>query len=589
MTTTNPGKQTMSVREIADLLGYERLPESSDSTSPDQRSSYQTRLMLDIEDGKLDDPGYVQENYANQYANRKELLEDIVIAKEWSYGFGSTPPIELAEVYGWTSPEHQKAELQAQQRRRILLSEIAAQDLPWEDPEWYRSIARRYNIPANIPDNPDIKIATDEEVGRKSDGDRILPIAYASPESGLTRQGARVRVLPDQVQGMTREEVEHILAHELLHTVLNQNVGHGPEFTRAADERNIPLTGAKRESSRIDGAPPGLSKFERPFAGSVLVHPAGGHGLNLQGNLTVSNNPQNFTKPFYSIHSEPGSDVVWQTNPDSIPLNGGVPGYFLPGSAISRVWSPLDQKPRYWEIGTVQPNGTVKWDCLTYAQPSEESVEDYARDGYCPPELEENEIQPLDYQRRELYYATTTYEQKFTQGGPTDAALWASIRLDSAAKDNTLTTEERKNLIFWTGILDRDALESASKDDPSLAEYTRLFNQERDRIIANRSPETISEIQEGLQGRRQRRLAAPERPQLIGKGAPLRLPITYDTTDIPTDRLDAIRAAANEYAQERQQAVPDAGLPSQAAEYRGVSKEPTYKARRRRGRGKIRY
>ena len=63
------------------------------------------------------------------------------------------------------------------------------------------------------------------------------------------------------------------------------------------------------------------------------------------------------------------------------------------------------------------------------------------------------------------------------------------------------------------------------------------MNRERDRVIAKRDPIVVDKLREDVEKKRERRLAAPERPQLVGEGAPLRLPIAYDTADIPEDRL----------------------------------------------------
>ena len=226
MTTTNPGKQTMTVREIARLLGYDRLPDLGEPRPhyDRERRNNQAHLSLDIQDGKLDDPGFAQGKYASLYTNRRELLDDIAIAKDMAYGFGSTPPVELAEVYGWTSREHQDAELKKQQRQRILASEQAAQDLPWEDPEWYRSIAQRYDLKIRIPDNPDIRIAGPDELPADTSPE-MLPIAFAHEGSGQAMHGPIIRVLPQQIRGMTREEVENVLAHEMLHTVMDSGTG----------------------------------------------------------------------------------------------------------------------------------------------------------------------------------------------------------------------------------------------------------------------------------------------------------------------------------------------------------------------------
>ena len=583
MTTTNPDKQTMTVREIADLLGYGRLPDlGDDSRSDELRRVDQTSLMLEITDGTLDEPGQA-EQYRDSYTDRATLLRDVAVAKEWAYGFGSTPPVEIAEAYGWTSREHQDAELRAQQRRRILGNEVGTDNLPWDDPNWYRSIARRYNIAVNIPDDPDIRLLRDDEA---LDGDTgISAVAYAAEESGLTRRGAAIRVSPKQAAGMTREEIENAIAHEMIHTIMRKGVGHGPDFMKATDERNIGVTASKRELRRVEDADPLTPKHEQPFAGGVVVYPSQGHQLNIDP--VSGNDPRLFKQAQYRLLSEPGDEGIREEKLSGrLPINQGSPGYFLPGTALSRHWGAFDSRPDYWEIGTVQPNGTVKWDCLTYIKPDDGALEDYAREGYCPPELEENEIQPLEHQRQELINAVSAYEPTFTRDGPTDSALWGSMRLAETSRDNTLTVDERKNLIFWLATLDKKDLAMESQDDSSLTGYTRLYNLERDRLIANRSPETIAEIQEGLRGKRERRLAAPERPQLVGEGTPLRLPITYDTADIPEERLVALRGAIDDYQESRPEKA-GVGYSDHGSEYRGVPRQATYK--QRHGRGNMMY
>ena len=535
----------------------------------------------------MDDPGFAQGKYASLYTNRRELLDDIAIAKDMAYGFGSTPPVELAEVYGWTSREHQDAELKKQQRQRILASEQAAQDLPWEDPEWYRGIARRYDLKVRISDNPDIRIAGPDELPANTNPE-MLPIAFAHEGSGRNMHGPIIRVLPQQIRGMTREEVENVLAHEMLHTVMDSGTGHGPAFMEEADRRNIGVTGSTREVRRIEDADPLTAFDERPRPGAVLVHPAQGHRLHIDA--VSGNDPRNFKRPNYRLLSQPGEEELWTGKWEKgLSLNDGVPGYYLPGSALSRHWEAFDRRPNYWEIGTVQPDGTVRWDCLTYVEPSGAALEEYARDGYCPPELEESEIHPNEKQRRDLIKFGDSVEYHYRNSPQGE---WIARTADRIVQDSTLTFYERRDLIQWLSGLDQTEIArvASEKGNRGLATYTRRVNRERDRVIAKRDPIVVDKLREDAEKRSERRLAAPERPQLVGKGAPLRLPIAYDTADIPEERLESLRGAIDDYQESRTaEADVDVGYSDRdrGEEYRGMPKQATYAPKR--GRGKMRY
>ena len=133
-------------------------------------------------------------------------------------------------------------------------------------------------------------------------------------------------------------------------------------------------------------------------------------------------------------------------------LNDGIPSYLLAGSALSRHWEAFDRRPNYWEIGTVQPDGTVRWDCLTYVEPSGEALEEYARDGYCPPELEESEIHPNEKQRRDLIKFGDSLEYHYRNQPHGE---WVARTADRIVQDSTLTFYERRDLIQWLNRLDQ--------------------------------------------------------------------------------------------------------------------------------------
>ena len=163
---------------------------------------------------------------------------------------------------------------------------------------------------------------------------------------------------------------------------MSPGTGHGPAFMHAADERNIGMTGGPFGQIGLDEAAEHPYSYGAPQGGTVAVYPS--QGARMNAGVASGNDPNNFTNAIYQLLAEPGDDDLIEGE-RYLPLNNGHVAYLLPGSALMRSWTKFDRRPEYWEIGTVRPDGTVRWDCLTYIRPDQQVLHEYAIDGYCPP------------------------------------------------------------------------------------------------------------------------------------------------------------------------------------------------------------
>ncbi len=506
---------TMTISELANLLAPGDLPERADDARPDfRRLDFAQLLAQGLKDGDIDErkddfARRISEAPGESPPSRAALREDLYRAKEIAYGFGTTAPPEVADALGWGSLAHQQAQLNAQERRRIAANSVDPRDLPWQDPQWYRDIAKRYRIDIDIPDAPNIRLARPEE---KSEGLRsgVTPMAWAFGGTAQNPGGPHIRVDYDQVSNLTREELEDTLAHEMVHTILPQGVSHGPAFAQYADARNISLRGYRPIKEITD------------LPNVVPEHKAGGGRVRVAGTratplLQDSNNPVTWQDVRYSLLAEPGDRQLRSAYDRRSHLTSTGTAYLVPGSAVERAWPEFDGRPQMWEIGTVRPNGEVEWDCLTYTEPSDDARADYALRGYCPPELRADEYQPTEEERRRLQEAAVVLRSAADTGETATyyRGKWIREKADAAILDSTLTAAERGDLLRWLSRQDMVDLEAAAqKGGAALGKYTRRYNAERTRLIRDRDPSQIADLQE----RRERRLAAPLRPALQESG-----------------------------------------------------------------------
>ena len=605
-----------TVSSIADLVGIlgQGLPQDTeDQRNPHRARGYQQQLAQHIIHGTLDESadeiraGLKDDATGRAPTSQLALAEDLLIAREMAYGTGSTPPDEVASIFGWGSRLHQQQELNYQQRQRILAESVDPAELPWDDPQWYRDIASQYRIDEiNIPDQHNIHAvpSTDEYEGP------VRAVAWAVGGSNKTGS-PNIRVAYDMIEDMTRSEIENTIAHEMIHTVLPLEAGHGPQFARYASDRNIGMYGTGTDKDLL-----------RPHTG-LRWKPT--RGIERVGGQVFVHNYATIPpddKETYINHASPDtwikSRVHLLASPGDIEATRNTGGrddgaYYTPGSALMRHWPVVGLRPEYWEIGTVEDDGSVQWDCITYTEPTNDALDDYIKDGYCPPELRQDEVQPSKHEYDDLARARAHYA--VDSNSPATHLLRIKL-IEKAFSDPTLTADERKAMEGWvraTALADREKFAAASVKGKS-GPMTRMFNKERDRIVAERSPEFIQSIEE----RRQRRLASPDRMIYVGGEYGLNptheitfsdpAPAGYrqtmfpyddprtddedDVQDVIQERADPLLLVADAVQEYKDANIGDDRLPPLAIqrEYDGRPqglRQGTY--RPRGGRGKMRY
>ena len=580
------------ITDIVGLLGSE-LPHDAD----DQRTIYQKRdnqnnLSQHITHGTMDsDVDEIRAVWERSpwFAPRSQLAlaEDVLIAKEIAYGLGSTPSSEVAGIFGWGSRLHQQQELNNKERERILAESTYPAELPWDDPEWYRDIARRFGIDEiSIPDKPNIQLVPTNTSGHDN--------AAAWAIGGSAQNGdPDIKIAYDKIWGMTRGEIENTLAHEMVHTILPVDAGHGPEFARYADMRNIGMYAMKTDIGLIE-----------PGSGDTIIPT---HGIDRVGGQVFVHNVASVPMEATMLGRNNAPPTTWNrpriyllSNPDDIEPNQSFgyrlgSNYYTPGAALMRHWPAIGPRPDFWEIGTVEQFGTVQWDCLTYTEPSREAIKDYVLNGYCLPELRQDEVQPTREEYEDLIRRRGHYI--LDEDSPISHKMRVRL-IDKAFSDPTLTAKERKHLEKWvreTSLREREKFaEAAEQGGAAAGAYTRRLNRERDRIIEERSPELV----QGLVSRRERHLAAPDRPIYTGGvyGFDPTREITfsdpapegyrqtmypYDDPRIDDDSEQMVAEAVKSY-KDANVVTPAVG--NRGLEYRGAGQQTGYRPRSGRGR-----
>ena len=228
--------ETPSIAEI--VKGLHSGSGSGSGISSEAREEFRALLALGFQHGNFSPD---EAKALARESSPEDLALDVWDAKERAFGIGSTNPREVAEVYGWGSWKHQQAELSAKDRSKIVAESNFIP--PLDDHEYLRDLLRRYNIGGvTISAQSDIRFATPEEWENKP----ATALAY----SGGIPNYPIIHVNRAGIEGKTKREIEDILAHEFIHTLMASNVGHGPEFMAYADERNIPSRGHSERTTQ---------------------------------------------------------------------------------------------------------------------------------------------------------------------------------------------------------------------------------------------------------------------------------------------------------------------------------------------------
>ena len=453
--------------------------------------------------------GYLGKASAFRHApgNREALADDILAARENLYGYGSTPPSEVAEVYGWGSRQHQQQELNARQRRESQRVVSDPYSLPWDDPAWYRGIASRRRINIAIPDDPDIGLMSDAE--RLDDHPKTVAWSH---ERSAVQGKPLIRVDPAKITGLTMREVEDFIAHEMAHTAMQRPAGHGPVFSDYLDARNIGMSGDDTsEAELIDSRASLINREPRdgPGGGRVKVHIGEVAPAPQSDSGNVHNRHERWLTATYWLISEPGDSEPPDAKSHELVSLRREQMYLVPRSAIMRYW-PEDypnNRPARYELGTVREDGTVSWDCVAYSKPSEESLFDYGFRGWCPPKLADAEV--LNLPREERDWLMEWAEEIPDKPAP----AWLVETYKRTAGDRALLTREKLQLLKW-------AQQTGESD---LGSLNQRYDAERSRIIAERPATEVKY----LSNLRTAQLVAPWRAQLTGGGVdPFRV-VTY--------------------------------------------------------------
>ena len=574
----------MAIPTIVDLVDQIQPQQNSfarSDRSDDDRISDIKRIGFALQDGRLNS------SFIRKYVHRvtrEDVINDMWEAKERAYGVGSTDPREVAEVYGWGGWQHQQAELSHKERTHLF----ASKDLPpppIEDPEYLRDLLRRYNIDGvTIKDDPNVSYATEEE--QKREGHNVA-IAWAEEGSHYSPY---VRMDPSQIKNFTREEIEDALAHEFIHTIMNNGTLHGPAFMAYADQRNVGSSAPPPVINRLGstGIKDRNAPGDIPGKGRVAVH---GARFGLSGNL------DDWYHTRYRLLAEPGENSA-RTSGDIMDRGRA---HILPGSAVLREWPDDITSPPYWEIGTVEDDGTIGWDCLTYEEPSQALLDEYVRLGQCPPELRRGMIIPTPEQQSDLGTAImdAQYEEKSWRG-LNSYAKWRDRNIKRVLDDDTLTYDERIELIH--NISDFIS-EAENYKQPAGRKETQNLIEKRDALVSSRSNEMIAAIRQIQQqdgddmprpGNPERSIIAGSPPGLPYKASPrieFTSPPSSNVSAWPLDtRMERLKEDLGVYQDDRSMDHDDIAMRSMVQDSGPVSTLMESRRRRTRsGRGHIRY
>ena len=489
-----------TIIEFIGLLRPNASVSARDGRSENDRNRDRMSLGLALQDGNLN------VKHIRKYAERispETAIGDIWQAKEHAYGVGSTDPREVAEVYGWGGWQHQQAELSHKERIHILESQNLPRP-PIEDPEYLRDLLRRYNIDGvTIKDDPDISYATEEEV-KNHGSDTTAAWSFEK-----TAKDPHIRLIADRVPLRTREEIENTLAHEFVHTLMDRNTAHGPMFMDYVDSRNISVFAPSNVTERLGG---GLVQGEdTPRQGRVPVHMS----VVEEGK---ENNPK-WVWAQYWVLAEPG-----ETELRNQKLEGSSRAYLLPGSAMIRSWPETGRSPPYWEIGTVEDDGTIQWDCLTYGQPDQNVLTEYVRLGYCPPRLQGDMVRITEYDEEWIQNVADIVQsmlpdriKEATGSNRTnkEATKVLNENIQKITQDHTTNARERVDLIEALGNATIGAVQNKENIGKVVA---RTLEQTRNDLIQSR----VQSHTDDPELSKEARLANPDR-ELIA-GAPPGLP-----------------------------------------------------------------
>ena len=269
--------------------------------------------------------------------------------------------------------------------------------------------------------------------------------------------------------------------------------------------------------------------------------------------------------------------------------------YALPGTALLKHWPDRGSAPEYFEIGTVNEDGTIRWDCLTYANPSPEVLNKYVSEGFCPPEfLDEFTVRLTPHEESMVRSQHASASHYINDSNVSDEwKAWGNAQLDARLADHTLTFRERDEILS--------------------AIVRATYDGDRNNADLNTSTAQIEELRDSLIGRRTQivrdDIESRRRPTYVGTANPSRHNISTSPQGLPyqgSRNLEFTSEPFGDLSAWPKASEPDPELVETAANYQesherghernkardhmklfdrdSAQQEPRYRERRGRGR-----